>query len=170
MPSPARQSVARVLPDVTGLDKEFDYLIPDDLAGRLAVGEIVRVRLNNRSVRGWVTAVDPADVGVDRDKLQPIVKRSSIGPSADLVELARWASVRWAAGRLRPFLVAASPLVNVSASPAAVRRPAVDVRSVRRPAGAAAAHRRRGSVAAAAGNVPDRRNRQRGRRGVRRSS
>ncbi len=89
----------------------------------------MRVRLNNRSVRGWVTAVDPADVGVDRDKLQPIVKRSSIGPSADLVELARWASVRWAAGRLRPFLVAASPLVNVPAPPAAVLRPAVDVPS-----------------------------------------
>ena len=31
--------IARVLPDVTGLDKEFDYLIPDDLVGRLAVGD-----------------------------------------------------------------------------------------------------------------------------------
>jgi primosomal protein N' (replication factor Y) len=110
---PAR--IARVLPDVTGLDKEFDYLIPDDLVGRLAVGEIVRVRLHGRSVRGWVTALDPTDGVVEASKLQPIVKRSSVGPSPELVDLARWASIRWAAGRLRPFLVTGSPPVNVPA-------------------------------------------------------
>ena len=40
-----------------------------------------------------------------------------MGPDAALIELARWASVRWAAGRLRPFLVAASPPANVGALP-----------------------------------------------------
>jgi primosomal protein N' (replication factor Y) len=119
-------AVARVLPDVTGLDKEFDYLIPDDLVGRLAVGEIVRVRLHGRSVRGWVTALDPSDGRVDASKLQPIVKRASIGPAADLVALARWASVRWGAGRLRPFLVTASPPVNVSAVNALALGPPIE--------------------------------------------
>ena len=130
MPDSAHETlgaaVARVLPDVTGLDKEFDYLIPDDLVGRLAVGEIVRVRLHGRSVRGWVTALDPSDGRVDASKLQPIVKRASMGPAADLVDLARWASVRWAAGRLRPFLVTASPPVNVSAVNALAPGPPIE--------------------------------------------
>ena len=31
MVSDTRRCIARVVPDVTGLDKEFDYLIPEDL-------------------------------------------------------------------------------------------------------------------------------------------
>ena len=50
-------------------------------------------------------------------ELRPIAKVSSRGPDAALIELARWASVRWAAGRLRPFLVTASPPANVGALP-----------------------------------------------------
>ena len=100
--------IARVLPDVTGLDKEFDYIIPAEFADRVAVGSIVRVSLHGRRVRGWVTAIDP-DTPVERSRLQPILAWSSAGPSADLIDVARWASVRWAAGRLRPFLVTASP-------------------------------------------------------------
>lgn len=116
-------SIARVLPDVTGLDKEFDYWIPDGfagstpdgVAGNLAIGSIVRVPLHGRRVRGWVTAIDPADQVVERSLLQPLAKWLSIGPSSDVIDVARWASVRWAAGRLRPFLVTASPPVHVPA-------------------------------------------------------
>ena len=35
--------VARVVPDVTGLDKQFDYLVPDTLRERVRVGSLVRV-------------------------------------------------------------------------------------------------------------------------------
>ena len=116
---PFGRSVARVLPDLTGLDKQFDYLVPDVLRTSIDVGAIVRVPLHGRRVRGWVTEVDPASE-VDPSRLQPIAHVSSRGPAAELIDLAPWASVRWAAGRLRPFLVAASPPTNVTALPAPV--------------------------------------------------
>ena len=108
-----RRLIVRVVPDVTGLDKEFDYLAPDDVA----VGAYVRVPLHGRRVGAWVVEADPSDLPVDVDRLRPLTKVSSLGPDPELVELARWASVRWAAGRLRPFLVAASPPVHVAGLP-----------------------------------------------------
>ena len=113
MTAPGR--VARVLPDVTGLDKEFDYLVPDELAASLQVGSLVRVPLHGRRVGGWVLELDPDDSPAA--ELRPIAKVSSRGPDTALIDLARWASIRWAAGRLRPFLVAASPPANVGALP-----------------------------------------------------
>jgi primosomal protein N' (replication factor Y) (superfamily II helicase) len=102
--------IARILPDVSGLDRSFDYSIPEHLAHRVAIGTLVRIDLHNRRVGGWVVALDdhPA-VGVDVDRLKPIVKVTGAGPSAEIIELAQWASVRWAARRIRPFLVTASP-------------------------------------------------------------
>jgi primosomal protein N' (replication factor Y) len=119
--------VARVVPDVTGLDKEFDYCVPEGLDVR--VGSIVRVPLHGRSVRGWVTDLDPSDLSFDLDRIRPIAKVSSEGPDGDVIELAGWASVRWGAGRLRPFLVAASPPTNVAGLPPA-RRTRVHVEPV----------------------------------------
>ena len=109
--------VARVVPDVTGLDKEFDYLVPADLGAEIRVGSVVRVPLHGRRVRGWVVALDPSDQPLEIDQMRPIVNVSSRGPAEELIELARWASVRWGAGRLRPFLVSASPPVNVATLP-----------------------------------------------------
>ena len=106
--------VARVLPDVTGLDKSFDYAVPLSIGARLQLGDVVRVDLHGRRVRGWVVELDPADADPQRDLL-PIVKWSSRGPDRSLIELAGWASIRWAAGRLRPFLVTATPPTNVAA-------------------------------------------------------
>jgi primosomal protein N' (replication factor Y) len=57
-------------------------------------------------VGGWVLELDPDDAA-ERD-LKPLAKLTGRGPSADIVDLARWASVRWA-GRRRHFLTAASP-------------------------------------------------------------
>jgi primosomal protein N' (replication factor Y) len=108
-------TVARVLPDVTGLDKHFDYAVPDELASRVAVGSIVRVPLHGRRVRGWVLAIDPPSAGRDaRDEsgLKAIGTVTGLGPDASVVALAEWAAVRWA-GRRRHFLVAASPPVAV---------------------------------------------------------
>lgn len=111
--------VARVLPDVTGLDKVFDYSIPDDLADDIAVGTIVRVELHGRRIGGWVIEIlSESDV----DDLKPIAKVTGHGPSAELIHLAQWAHVRWAARRIRPFLVAASPKRVVRTLPAPHRR------------------------------------------------
>jgi len=107
--------IARVIPDVTGLDKEFDYLVPEGLDA--PAGTRVRVPLHGRRVAGWVVDVDPPDA-VDVAKLRPLVAVSSRGPTPEMIELARWAAVRWAAARLRPFLVTASPPTNVIGLPA----------------------------------------------------
>ena len=108
---------ARVVPDVVGLDKAFDYAVPEGLP--VDVGALVRVPLHGRRVGGWVVALDPPDAH-DRGQLKPITKLTSVGPSADVVELAGWAAVRWA-GRVRQFLAAASPPRVVTRVPAAQR-------------------------------------------------
>ncbi|MEY4400880.1 MAG: putative primosomal protein n [Actinomycetota bacterium] len=106
--------IARVVVDVTGVDKPFDYAIPDSLADAVVVGSRVRVPLHRREVPGWVAALlAPDEVEVDLKRLLPIRKVTSIGPAADIVELIEWASVRWASRR-RPFFVSASPPKSVA--------------------------------------------------------
>jgi len=106
--------VARVVPDVTGLDKQFDYLVPPAMRDRVAIGSLVRVPLHGRRVGGWVVALGEGDPDVPREKLVELAKWSSVGPDAALVELARWAAPRWGTDRLRPFMVAASPPAMVA--------------------------------------------------------
>ena len=102
--------IARVVPDVTGLDKEFDYLIPADLAASVEVGTIVRVELHGRRIGAWVRSIsEDASEGLPVDQLKPIAKVTGCGPGPEIFELAQWASIRWAARRVRPFLVAAGP-------------------------------------------------------------
>ncbi len=101
--------VARVVPNVTGLDKQFDYLVPDLLREQVAVGSLVRVPLHGRRVGGWVVSLGAPDPTLAVEKLMPLAKWSSVGPSRELIELARWAAPRWGTDRLRPFMVAASP-------------------------------------------------------------
>ena len=113
--------VARVVPDVTGLDKQFDYLVPEPLRSSVAVGSMVRVPLHGRRVGGWVASLGPPDGSVALDRLVALAKWSGIGPSTEIIDLARWAALRWAAGRLRPFLVAASPPTMVACAAAVAR-------------------------------------------------
>ena len=104
------QRVATVVPDVTGLDKSFDYLIPPALDAHVRVGTIVRVELHGRRIGGWVASIGAVSSdGRPLDSLKPIAKVTGHGPAAELFPLAAWASVRWAARRVRPFLVTASP-------------------------------------------------------------
>lgn len=106
----------RVVPDVAGLDKHFDYVVPTAMADRVQVGSMVRVLLHGRRVGGWVTEIGPS-TEVAPDRLVPIAKWSGHGPDADLIDLARWAGPRWGTTRLRPFLVTASPPSMVTALP-----------------------------------------------------
>lgn len=98
--------IARVLPNVTGLDREFDYLVPPTL-GPLAVGDLVRVVLHGRRIEGWIVSF-PESSAVETSKLLSIESRLGHGSSAEILELARWAARRWL-GRMRPLLVASSP-------------------------------------------------------------
>jgi primosomal protein N' (replication factor Y) len=113
--------VAGIVPDLTGLDRVFDYLVPVDLVSTIEIGSKVRVSLNGRRVGGWVVSLGLPSPGVSADKLKSIDKSSGIGPDAEMLDLCRWASVRWCASRLRPFLVTASPHTVVT-RPAPLRR------------------------------------------------
>ena len=115
--------VVRVLPDVVGIDRAFDYVVPtsweaDGRAERVVVGSMVRIPLAGRRVDGWVTAIEvEPEPGV---RLVELVKLRGMGPSPELLDLAGWAAWRWA-GRRVAFLRAASPERMVAA--AAKRRP-----------------------------------------------
>lgn len=109
-------TTVRVLPDVPAVGREFDYAVPDRWADRMQVGVRVRVRLHNRPVGGWVTAVDPSPpAGVD---LQPITGCSGLGPPPAVLDLAGWAAWRWAMP-VATVLRIGSPDRNVWTLPAA---------------------------------------------------
>lgn len=115
--SPPPALVVRVIPDVAGLDRAFDYTVPARLAtAQVALGTIVRVDLQGRRVAGWVVAVDPEPAsGVE---LKALARVTGVGPPADLIDLTGWAAWRWA-GRRRSLLRAASPPGRVDRLPPA---------------------------------------------------
>jgi primosomal protein N' (replication factor Y) len=108
--------VARVVPDVTGVDKAFDYLVPDDLAAAARVGVRVRVPLHGRNVAGWVVTVAERDAEVPAARLRRVLKVLGLGATPELVALADWASRRWA-GPMRALLAAAAPKTLVTRLP-----------------------------------------------------
>ena len=106
--------MVRVLPDVPAIDKTFDYLVPDAVRDQVRVGDVVRIELHGRRVGGWVVEVGvtpPPGVA-----LRSLAKRSGLGPTADLIELADWAAWRWA-GRPASLLRTASPERVVAGRP-----------------------------------------------------
>lgn len=108
--------VVRVLPDVPAIDKTFDYLVPEPLRDQVRVGDVVRIELHGRRVGGWIVELDvEPPPGVE---LRPLAKRSGLGPTPELIELAGWAAWRWA-GRPASLLATASPERVVPALPRA---------------------------------------------------
>lgn len=97
------------------VERAFDYLVPEELAGRVGVGTIVRVGLHGRRVRGWVVA-DGVEPETDPGRLRPLLSVVSAGPPPDVVELTAWAAWRFAGPRL-PLLRAASPAAVVPPGP-----------------------------------------------------
>ena len=78
----AEATVVRVLPDVTGFAKTFDYLVEPPDALRVGVGTEVRVTLQGRRVRAWVVEVDAVPpTGVT---LQPVDAVRGVGPTAEV--------------------------------------------------------------------------------------
>ena len=80
--------VARVTLEIA-LRREFDYLIPPELEGRVEVGTRVKVPFGRRQVLGCVTGLAERS---DHDALKPIAKiigaQSLVTPR--VLELARW--------------------------------------------------------------------------------
>lgn len=111
--------IVRVVPDVTGLAKAFDYTVPEELVEAISIGTQVRVDLHGRRVGGWVTEVDPTHAFTG-EGLQPVRSVSALGPDEQLVDLGRWAAIRWV-GRLRAFLKIASPERAIKRAPAPAR-------------------------------------------------
>ncbi|HET6795081.1 MAG TPA: hypothetical protein VFH45_11590, partial [Acidimicrobiales bacterium] len=97
--------IARVVTDVAGIDKEFDYLVPEGSEDRVEIGTEVRLPLGGRRVGGWV--VDLPEAAPEGVKLRPLAKVRGVGPDAAMVDLCRWAAWRWA-GKQAWFLHTAS--------------------------------------------------------------
>ena len=99
--------ICRVAPDVTAVERVFDYLVPDALAPLLRVGAIVRVPLHGRRVRGWVVAdrVTPDT----EERLLEVLAVASQGPPAGVVALAGWIAWRWSGPRVAVLRSASAP-------------------------------------------------------------
>jgi primosomal protein N' (replication factor Y) len=106
--------VCRVAPDVTAVERVFDYVVPDVLASLVRVGAIVRVPLHGRRVRGWIVAdsVTPET----EERLLELLAVASQGPPADVVELADWIAWRWRGPKIA-VLRSASPPNRVPPEP-----------------------------------------------------
>lgn len=117
-PSVPEGRIVRVLPDVAGLAKSFDYVVPARWAGTVAFGSMVRVDFHGRRVAGWVVGLDvepPAGV-----TLKEISKLSSRGPSEEVFALAKWAAHRYA-GSVVAIMKSASPDKMTPSLPAGPR-------------------------------------------------
>ncbi len=104
-------AVAKIITDIA-LDREFDYLIPDELKGRVKVGSMVRVPFGPRHLRVFVVALADSS---SFPKLKPLDSVISDFPLFDdqMLRLARWIADYYAA----PVEKAIAAIL-----PAAVRR------------------------------------------------
>jgi primosomal protein N' (replication factor Y) len=88
-----------VVPEVSGIDKVFDYLVPESLVPRVGRGTRVRIDLNGRRVGGWIVEIGSADertdVQVDINRLAPIVSVSGDGVEPEVLPLTKWMSQKW---------------------------------------------------------------------------
>jgi primosomal protein N' (replication factor Y) len=108
--------VCRVAPDVTAVERVFDYLVPDALAPLVRVGAIVRVPLHGRRVRGYVVADDVTpDTG---GPLLELLAVASQGPPAEVVALTDWIAWRWRGPRIAVLRSASPPNRVIPSEPA----------------------------------------------------
>lgn len=104
--------ICRVIPDVAGLARAFDYELPDSFDAR--VGTIVRVSLHGRRVRGWIAALD---VEPETTSLQSVLAVVSDGPPGEVVDLTDWIAWRWVGPRSHPLRSASPPNVAAPGPP-----------------------------------------------------
>ncbi len=102
------RTVCRVLPDLTAVDRAFDYSVPQALATAVRVGAVVRVPLHGRRVRGWVIA-DGVDAETSTARLLDVIAVVSAGPTPDVVALSEWVAWRWSGPRAAVLRSASAP-------------------------------------------------------------
>lgn len=112
-----------MVPDVSGIDKVFDYFVPESLSARLWRGARVRVNLNNRRVGGWI--VDLSQVDDDQrhsfhDRLLPVISVSGHGVEPEVVPLTKWMADHFFGSWRSTLSSASSP--HVRAQPVHRRR------------------------------------------------
>jgi primosomal protein N' (replication factor Y) len=105
--TPELTAVVRVVPDVPSfaVDDGFAYSVPDGLS--VGVGDIVRIPLGGRRVRGWVVgATEPPDAR----RIRPLIGRSGEVAvfDASLLDTLRWAAQHYVAP-LAAVLAKATP-------------------------------------------------------------
>lgn len=110
---PSAVTVASVWPLVPAwrVDRTFDYLVPDKLASKVAVGTLVRMPFGNRNVRGIVASLarsDPSDLVA----LKSVVIPHPLLPRP-LDALYRWLAERYTTPRGVAFDRAVPPRVRV---------------------------------------------------------
>ncbi len=97
-PAARRQQYARVAVDldVAHLDHPFDYVVPDNLVGRVQVGSQVQVRFGRRLTPGFV--LDLSDQTSHVGRLAPISRLVAPVPllSRGIIEVARYLADRYA--------------------------------------------------------------------------
>ena len=110
--------VASVVPLIPAwrVDRTFDYLVPNELAGRVGAGTLVRMSFGHRSVRGIVTEITTE---VPDRKLEALKSVSFPVPVAapPLLDLLDWIARRYIVPRGRAFALAVPPRVRVEVEP-----------------------------------------------------
>jgi primosomal protein N' (replication factor Y) len=117
LPSPQQDLFALVVPDLPALRKQFSYSVPERFTDRVRVGSQVRVDVQGRRVAGWV--VELADRPPPGVAVRPITAVRGIGPPQSVVEIANWASWRWAGALAFGLRTASSEKVVANLPPVA---------------------------------------------------
>ena len=115
--TPAAGLIAAVVPLVPawGVDRSFEYLVPEALAG-VAVGSLVRVPFGGRKVRGIVVGLERRKPERELEGLASLTLPHPVAP-APLPALYEWVARRYAAPRGRVFERAVPPRVRVPDAP-----------------------------------------------------
>lgn len=101
--------IVRVVPNVSGVNKTFDYLVPESLKN-VKVGSIVRVELQGRRVDAWI--ISEVEYPSSEINFKEVISFLSEGPSKEVVQLSQWAAERFC-GPLRAVLSSASPSLRI---------------------------------------------------------
>ncbi len=104
-------AIAKILTEIA-LDREFDYLIPGDLAERVRIGSVVWVPFGRRRARGFVVGLADRSDFPNLKAIEAVVSDLPLFDEA-MLRLARWLADYYAA----PFESAIAAIL-----PAAVRR------------------------------------------------
>ena len=104
-------AVARILTELA-LDREFDYLVPPELAAQVRIGCVVRVPFGRRRARGFVVGFAETSAFPNLKAIEAVVDAPPLFDEA-MLRLARWIADYYAA----PFESAVAAIL-----PAAVRR------------------------------------------------